>query len=166
MKSVFYLFLIVLTIVACNNGKAEKQQAGADTISGSKNDTTRVVNFPGSSVYIQLPEGFVWNEIAMGFVKEEDGSIIKYDEFKKMRYAANMPVEETMGKLTNQQPVIINGYKGEIKTYEEGSTSIKLALSFGDNSFKEFIEASYFSNREQTGKGIAAALKTIQVKKK
>ena len=165
MKTVFYSFLIVLTVVACNNGKAEKQQPGTATIKANKIDTAKLANIPGTSVYIQLPEGFVWNETAMGFYKEEDGSLIKYDEFKKMRYAANMPVEEAIGSLINRQPIAISGYKGEIKIYEEGSTGIKLELSFGDNSFMEFIEATYFSNQEQTGKDILAALKTIQVKK-
>ena len=58
------------------------------------------------------------------------------------------------------------GYTGEIKTYQIGSTGIKLELSFGDNAFMEFIEASYFSHQEQTGKEILGALKSIQVKKK
>lgn len=166
MKQLFYSFLIVLTAMACKNGKAEKQQSGTDIITASNTDTAKLANFPGTSVYLQLPEGFVWNETAMGFYKEEDGSEIKYDEFKKMRYAAKMPVEETMGSLTNQQPITISGYTGEIKTYQIGSTGIKLELSFGDNAFMEFIEASYFSHQEQTGKEILGALKSIQVKKK
>lgn len=42
-----------------------------------------MASFPGTAIYIQLPKGFVWNETAMGFYKEEDGSVIKYNEFKK-----------------------------------------------------------------------------------
>jgi hypothetical protein len=164
MKLLFYSFLISMAAVACNNGKAEKNQTPSEIIPASMKDTGKLTNFPGTYVYITLPEGFIWNETAMGFLKEEDGSVIKCDKFKKMRYEANMPIEETMGSLVNQQPITINGYKGEIKTYEQGSTSIKLDLSFGDNSFMEFIEATYFSHREQTGKDILAALKTIQVK--
>ena len=82
-----------------------------------------------------------------------------------MRYAANMSAEETMGSLINQQPITIYGYKGLIKTYQQGSTGIQLDLSFGDASFMEFVEATYFSHQEQTAKDILAALKTIQVKK-
>jgi len=166
MKQFFYSFFISMAAVACNNGKAEKNQFLSEKIPVRMNDTGKLSNFPGTSIYIQLPKGFTWNETAMGFLKEEDGSVIKCDKFKKMRYEANMPVEETMGSLVNQQPITINGYKGEIKTYEQGSTSIKLDLSFGDNSFMEFIEATYFSHREQIGNDILAALKTIQVKKK
>ncbi len=165
MKLLFYSFLISIATIACNNGKAEKQETISDKIAVSQNDTGKLANFPGTPVYIQLPKGFVWNETAMGFYKEEDGSKINYDEFKKIRYAANMPVEETMGSLTNQQPLMISGYKGELKTYQPGSTGILLELSFGDNTFKEFIEAKYFSHREQTGKDILTALKNIQVKK-
>ena len=166
MKLLFYSFLISIASVSCNNGKAEKHQSPSEKIPVSMKDTGKLTNFPGTFIYIQLPKGFIWNETAVGFLKEEDGSVIKCDKFKKMRYEANMPVEETMGSLVNRQPITINGYKGEIKTYEQGSTSIKLDLSFGDNSFMEFIEAAYFSHREQIGNDILAALKTIQVKKK
>ena len=166
MKLLFYLFLIALTVVACNNGKAEKQPTTGDNIAAGKIDTTKMANFPGTAVYIQLPNGFEWNETAMGFYKEEDGSEIKYDESKKIRYAANMPVEETMGSLVNQQSLTIDGYKGGVKTYQDGRTFTRLSLVFGDSTFVEFIEASYFSHREQTGKDILAALKTIQLKKK
>lgn len=144
--------------------EAEKQSDGNNKTE-SKADTARMASFPGTAIYIQLPKGFVWNETAMGFYKEEDGSVIKYNEFKKMRYAANMSAEETMGSLINQQPITINGYKGVIKTYQQGSTGIQLDLSFGDASFMEFVEATYFSHQEQTAKDILAALKTIQVKK-
>jgi hypothetical protein len=166
MKQFFYSFLISIASVSCNNGKTEKHQSLSEKTPVSMKDTGKPSNFPGTSIYIQLPKGFTWNETAMGFLKEEDGSVIKCDKFKKMRYEANMPVEETMGSLVNQQPITINGYKGEIKTYEQGSTSIKLDLSFGDNSFMEFIEATYFAHREQTGKEILAAFKTIEVRKK
>lgn len=166
MKLIFYSFLIVHTTFACNNGKVEKQKPVADRIAVSKKDTSKLSNFPGTSIYIHLPKGFAWNETAMGFYKEEDGSEIKYDEFKTMRYAANMPVDESMGSLTKQQPITISGYKGEIKTYGDGQTFTKFVLSFGDETSMEFIEATYFSHREQTGNDILAALKTIQVKKK
>ena len=83
-----------------------------------------------------------------------------------MRYAANMPVEESIGSLTNRQPITISGYNGEIKTYQLSSTGFKIALSFGAATFTEFIEATYFTSQEQTEKDILSALKTIQVKKK
>jgi hypothetical protein len=165
MKILFYTFLLAGIILACKNSKAEKQSDGNNKTE-SKADTARMASFPGTAIYIQLPKGFVWNETAMGFYKEEDGSVIKYNEFKKMRYAANMSAEETMGSLINQQPITINGYKGVIKTYQQGSTGIQLDLSFGDASFMEFVEATYFSHQEQTAKDILAALKTIQIKKK
>lgn len=165
MKLLFYSFLISIAALACNNGKEEKQQTISDKITVSQIDTGKLANFPGTPVYIQLPKGFVWNETAMGFYKEEDGSKINYDEFKKMRYAANMPVEETMGSLTKQQLIIIEDYKGEIKTYEQDSTGTKLVLSFSDNTEMHFIEATWFSHQEQTGKEILAALKSILIKK-
>lgn len=153
MKFLFCLLLSMKIITGCKDSKAEQQYAAALT------------NFPGTDIYIQLPKGFVWNETAMGFYKEADGSTIKHDEFKTMRYAAKIPVEETMGSLTTQQPIMISGYQGELKTYLQGSTGIQLELSFGSTAFMEFIEATYFSLPEQTGKDILAALKTIQVKK-
>ena len=165
MKQLFYSFLLIITVVACYNGKAEKKKTTADNIAISKVDTDKMANFPGTAIYIELPKGFVWNETAMGFYRDEDGSVIKYDEFKTMRYAANMPVEESAGSLTNRQPIIISGFKGELKTYQEGSTGIKLSLYFGDNTFMNFIEGSYFNSRVQTEKEILAAFKTIQVKK-
>ncbi len=166
MKTVIYFFLTVATVVACNNGKVEKQQPGTNNIARSKNDTARLSNFPGTSIYIQLPNGFAWNETAMSFYKEEDGSVIKYDEFKTMRFAANMPVEEMFGSPTNRQPITVSGYKGEIKTYQQGSTGIVLELSFGDDTFMKFIEASYFSHQKETEKDVLNALKSIQVKNK
>jgi hypothetical protein len=166
MNLLLCTILAALTALACKNGKAEQKQTGTDTTAISKKDTVKLANFPGTAVYIQLPNGFAWSDPAMGFYKEEDGSVIKHDAFKTMRYAAKMPVGETMGSLTNKQPIMISGYKGELKTFLQGSTGIQLELSFGDNTFMEFIEATYFSHREQTGKDILSALKTIQVKSK
>lgn len=166
MNLLLCTILAALTALACKNGKVEQKKTSTDAITLSKKDTTNLANFPSTSIYIQLPKGFAWSDPAIGFYKEEDGSVIKHDAFKTMRYAANMPVEETMGSLTNQQPLMISGYKGELKTYQQGSTGILQELSFGDNTFKEFIEATYFSHQEQTGKDILTAMKTIQIKKK
>ena len=153
MKIFLSLFLLMITITGCKDSKSEKQH------------TTEFTNFPGTDIYIQLPKGFAWNETAMGFYKDEVGSIIKYDEFKTMRYAANMPVEESMGTIIKQEPINVSRYKGEIKTYQDGSTGIKLVLSFGDSTFMKFIEATYFTKQEQSGKEVLAALKTIEFKK-
>ncbi len=143
--------------------KSKKNTAG---IAANKNDTARLTNFPKTDIYIQLPAGFTWDETASGFYRDKDGSVIRYDEFKTMRYAANMPVEESIGSLTNRQPITISGYNGEIKTYQLSSTGFKIELSFGAATFTEFIEATYFTSQEQTEKDILSALKTIQVKKK
>jgi hypothetical protein len=156
MKQLFYTFLLTITVIACSNGKAEKNKIAIGELA----------KFPGTAIYIELPKGFAWNETAMGFYRDEDGSVIKYDEFKTMRYAANMRQEETIGTLINHQPIIVSGYKGEIKTYEEWSSHFKLVLSFGDSTFMKFIEASYFTKKEQSGKDVLAALKTIQLRKK
>ncbi len=165
MKLLFYTLLITLTIVSCNNGKVEKQNTISDTIATSKTDTGTVANFPGTAIYIELPKGFVWDETAMGFYRKEDGSVIRYNEFKTLRYAANMPVDDRMGSLTNQQPISVSGYKGEMKTYQLSNTGVKLELSFGDDTLK-FIESTYSTIREQTENEILAALKTLQVKNK
>ena len=154
IKFLFCLLLSMTIITGCKDSKAEQQKSA------------ELTKFPGTDLYIQLPKGFVWNETAGGFVKDEDGSVISYDEFKTMRYAANMPVEETMGTLISQQPITVSGYKGEVKTYEEWSSHFKLVLSFGDDTFMKFIVATYFTKKEQSGKDVLAALKTIQLKKK
>ena len=161
MKLLFYSLLITITVVACNNGKTEKQKTITDNAANSKIDTGKMTNFPGTTIYIELPKGFAWNETVTGFYKEDDGSVIKYDEFKTMRYSASMPVEETKGSLTKRQPITVSGYKGEIKTYQQSSTSVKLELSFGDNTFMEFVGGSYFSNNYQIGKDILAAFETL-----
>lgn len=166
MKIILFSLLAAITVFACNNGRSEKPLPGALTIASGKTDTSGLVHFPGTSVYIQLPDSFSWNESAMGFYKEEDGSILKHDAFKTMRYAAKMPVGETMGTLTKKEPITISGYNGELKTYKQGSTGIQLELSLGDNTFMEFFEATYFSYREKTERDILYALKTIQIKKK
>jgi len=166
MKILLFSILASISGFACNNGMTEKQVPGTVTIASNNTDTTKLDNFPGTSVYIQLPDSFSWSETAMGFYKEGDGSVLKHDAFKTMRYAAKMPVGETMGTLTKKEPITISGYKGKLKTYVIGSTGIQLELTFGDNTFMEFIEATYFSYREQTGKDILSALKTIQIKKK
>ncbi len=165
MKQLLYSFLLTIIAIACNNGNAEKKKTAINNSAISKMDTGKMANFPGTRIYIELPKGFVWNETAIGFYRDEDGSIIKYDEFKTMRYAANMPVEESVGSLTNRQPIIISGFNGELKTYQQGSTGIKLSLSFGDNTFMKFIEGSYFSHREQTRKDILASFETVVYKK-
>ncbi len=161
MKLFICLLLITITVVACNNGKVKKQENSTDTVAISK-----IANFPGTIIYIELPKGFAWDETALGFYRDEDGSVIRYDEFKTKQYAANMPVEERIGSLTNRQPITVSGYKGEIKTYQVGNTSVKIELSFGDDTFMEFIEATYFTSQEQTEKDILSSLKTIEVKKK
>jgi hypothetical protein len=166
MKILLYPILASITGIACNNGRTEKQVPGTITIASNNPDTTKLDNFPGTSVYIQLPDSFSWSETAMGFYKEGDGSVLKHDVFKTMRYAAKMPVGETMGTLTKKEPITISGYKGELKTYVLGSTGIQMELSFGDNTFMEFIEATCFSYREKTEKDILTALNSIQIKKK
>jgi hypothetical protein len=164
MKLLFYFFFIAVSIASCNNGKGEQQNAIIDTIATSKTDTGTIASFPGSAIYIKLPKGFVWDETAMGFYRDADGSVIRYDEFKTIRHAANMPVDDRMGSLTNRQPVTVSGYKGEMKTYQLSNTGFKLELSFGDDTLR-FIESTYFTVREETETEILAALKTIQIKK-
>lgn len=153
MKTLIYLLIAMTTITSCKERKAEKEP------------DIQYTNFPGTDIYIQLPKGFAWLESAMGFVKDEDGSVINYDEFKTIQSKANMPVEETVATFIKERPVIISGNKGKIKTYQLGSTGIQLELSFTNGEFMEYIAASYFSNRVETGKEIEVALENIQIRK-
>lgn len=165
MKFIFCFLPAMISIAGCKDSRAEQQPGSGATVSENKNNfADTAANFPGTTIYIQLPDGFLWNETAMGFYKEEDGSVIKYDEFKTMRYAAKMPVKETMGSFVQKELITISGYKGALTTYQDGQNLTRLQLSFGDDTFKKFIEATYFSTREQTGKEIVTALRNIKVK--
>ncbi|MEN9550034.1 MAG: hypothetical protein RIR12_2625 [Bacteroidota bacterium] len=162
MKRNYNILTIALIAFACNAGKADHSSKKNAQQQVNKTDTTRLVNFPKTHIYIKLPNGYQWSDAATGFYRDADGGIIKYDEFKTMRYAAQMPVEETGNTLVNQKAVTISGYSGIIKTYENGSTGKKLILSFGDNTFMDFIEASYFTNSTAAEEEILKALQTIK----
>jgi hypothetical protein len=162
MKRSFNILSIALVAFACNTGKADVSSQKHNQQQANKTDTTRPVNFPGTNIYIKLPNGYQWSDAATGFYREEDGGIIKYDEFKTMRYAAQMPVEETGNAPVKQQAVTISGYSGIIKMYENGSTGKKLILSFGDNTFMDFIEGSCFTRNKEAEKEILEALQSIR----
>lgn len=162
MKRCINILSIVIIAFACNSGKADVSSKKYNPLQANKTDTTRSVNFPGTNIYIKLPNGYQWSDRVIGFYRNEDGGIIKYDEFKTKRYAAQMPVEETENAPVNQQTVTISGYSGIIKTYENGSTGKKLILSFGDNTFMDFIEGSCFTRSKEAEKEILEALQSIR----
>lgn len=155
------LLLSIFIIGSCQESKSQKEPNGKTNTLTDKHS-----NFPGTGIYILLPEGFAYNTTASGFVKDADGSVLKYDEFKKLRYDAKMPLEEKDKNILQEQKVNISGYEGKIITYKEGETFIHYELSFGNESFREFIEAVIFPKNKETGKDILTALTTIVYQKK
>lgn len=155
------IFFSLFIIAGCLQSKSQKE-----LLNKNNTATDKLSNFPGTGIYILLPDGFIYNETAGGFVKDADGSVIKYDAFKKLRYDGNMPMDVNQGTVIKEESINISGYNGKIITHKEGETNFRYELSFGDDTFMEFIEATYFSRREQTGKYILAALETIVYKKK
>jgi hypothetical protein len=159
IKLISSLLVLLIAGPTCKNSQADTSP------SETKNSRAQqYTNFPGTAVYIQLPNGFAWNETAMGFVNDENGAAINYDAFRKLRHNSGMPVVE-IAPASKEQTVTISGNAGTIKTFADGSTGARLLLSFGRPDSMEFIEATFFTKNKETAGEIMAALQSVMVKK-
>ncbi|RFS26917.1 hypothetical protein DVR12_03785 [Chitinophaga silvatica] len=155
MRAIYFLFIFLLILGACNIGTRELNIP--DTVAVTK--TSQHVQVPGSRLFIVPPPGFKFTK--SNTLKKDDGSEIMIADFPESKFNRDNRIPDSPGETTFYEKLfVIGGYKARLsygKALKENKE--KIVFVFGDDQNSILADCTFpVNNKKSRDEAIGAVL--------